>query len=417
MNTVTLIGCEEGVRQTVSRHLTDLPPGTLLQSAEPDDLPDAGTGEALLIVCVDAAEQYLDSVFSGSGTDAGQHAPSPRAVLWVPEGHEPLPFDEWWEGFHLQLRENSDADRVLLGVLGRSPQVLDWMERVEDIAPAWFDDLTESPRALSPERLPFTPTLRQELASDPVCLEWVRERLAGRAEMRWSLLCPSPEEIADWLESAEADARLEANVTRCALARELVQRQSALCVSAGLITPEQAAAKRQAVGVRPPVGEAIRAALTGAWAEAQLQWDTTLQSSAAGLGALLASAFGVQHIQRAAARSTAPTAYAALETTELANLLASGEPITLAYEGHWLHFLLDEEGVRIRAGESAIKRFPDFTVLLSRDQEPLASFVAERGVAILTAEAIRRAHAGGADRLTITREGAHDSTAAGRRGQ
>jgi hypothetical protein len=48
--------------------------------------PPPADAEQVWIVCVTAAEVFLQAVFGPAPVPC-----SPRAILWVPQGHEPLP--------------------------------------------------------------------------------------------------------------------------------------------------------------------------------------------------------------------------------------------------------------------------------------------------------------------------------------
>lgn len=363
------------------------------EEGQAEELSTPRPDSEVWVVCVSVAEKFMNAVFRLPPKDR-----LPKAVLWVPQGKKPLPLADWWEGFHAQLREESEEDISFLEKVSRCARVLDWGERVEDIPAKWFAFLTGSPRPYSVDALPFNEEEKQHLSKCADCREEAYERLQWRAEMRWMMLCPEVSEIAEWLEAGE-DPQLEAHVSNCGLCRETVKRQAWLWEGAGLLTAEQVNAKLAAVGIAEP---AVEQGIAGAWLEATLDWLHEQAQTAVSWAALLAAVL----CRRTALRPALRTARASAEETgvsmeDLNAYLTAGEPVTLWGKEQWLHLMVEGDAVRLRAGKSPADRFEQFRVEFRRGKEVVVAVSAANGVALLTPEHFQNAKLQQADQLVI----------------
>lgn len=137
MTTLKLFGCTATARQRLQQTV-DM---DCCVEGQLEELYEQHQDEAnqVWVVYVNAANEFLDAAF-----DAESHSHLPKAVLWVPQGQQPLPLDDWWEGFAAQLQEERPDDRTMLQRLSRCAQVLEWGERIEDIPQEWFAALTDT---------------------------------------------------------------------------------------------------------------------------------------------------------------------------------------------------------------------------------------------------------------------------------
>lgn len=207
-----------------------------------------GIESTTLVVSVQAARDFIGSAEQAAVIPDSADA----AVLWVPKGQTPLPFDSWVEEFHIQLSEESEADCEFLKRVSQCHQVLSWNDRVEDIPADWYFGFKQSPANLPPGELPFPVDQRRHLAGCRACQEEVRECLQFRFDLRRALLCPSVDELADWLEGkAPLAPKLLSHIPTCQLCQEWVKRQAWLWEGAGLLTKDQVSAKFAEVGITP----------------------------------------------------------------------------------------------------------------------------------------------------------------------
>jgi len=404
MSTLKLFGFTAEEQQSLSQQA----PTSRWEPGRREELGAPRPDGEVWLVRVDAAEEFLNAVFP---PPAVPRPPSPPpAVLWVPRGQEPLPLDDWWEGFSVQLRGASEADMAFLKKIARCGRVLAWGERVEDLPTEWFAGLTGSPRLLTVPDLPFNEEEKAHLERCPDCREEAIERLQGRAERRWTMLCPTVEEIAAWLEEEAKKPRLEEHVRGCALCRETVKRQAFLWEGAELLTSEQVDAKLAAVGLvdwitaewngamwdlvwQPAGTETVRASQPAMPTETQRAWAL-----------LLALVLCRRTPLRPAWRTAgAPATEAEVSLEELQSYLDADEAVTFLGEEQWLHLSAADDAVWLRAGRSAADDFKQFRVEFRRGEEAVVSVSAEGGVARLTAEHFQAAQERGADRVVISR--------------
>ena len=203
------------------------------------------------MVYVAAMTEFLRVVCAMRATAPGPSAAGHRlsAVLWVPQGKEPVAFDRWSSTFAMQLEEAREADQATLYRMSRCPHVLTWGERVAAVPAAWFAALIGSPRLYQVDDLPWDVDTRQHLKSCAACQEEAYTRLQERATFRWDLLCPGVEALATWLEAESEDPTMVAHVACCGLCQETVQWQATLWVKEGLLPATHVCAKLAAVGL------------------------------------------------------------------------------------------------------------------------------------------------------------------------
>jgi hypothetical protein len=326
----------------------------------------------------------------------------PRAVLWVPEGKTPLSLDDWWEGFHAQLREDRPVDCSFLEKVAQCPQVLDWGERIEDIPAKWFDQLGESPQVLDIDVLPFDEEAKRHLTACQVCLEEVYDRLQHRAEMRWEMFCPSVDEVSDWLESEGENAGLEKHIRKCRLCQESAKRQAWLWQGAGLASADRVRSKLTAVGLVSPDVPWLAIGLE--WQKGVAQAQTHAVAAWAALVAFLLCRQGRMHLESGVRREGQGEATVSLD--QISASLREGRAVVLSSEGderRWLHLIADKDGqgVLLRAGKSMAGRFDTFRVEFRRGDHVVVTVPGTREGARLTLEHFQTAQEQQADRLAI----------------
>ena len=386
MSTVKIVGGLSDQRSALQQRLS----GAHWEEAQLADLVVGRADDEVWLVHVGAKPEYSTALAASPNP--------PRAVLWVPHGDAPLPFDEWWEDYSVQLLEARPEDAVLLGRVARCPQVLDWADCISDVPNKWFTELTESPRQLPVERLPFSAEDRRHLQECEDCRAQAYSGLQQQAEIHWAAACPNTSEIGEWLENAEAAPVLEAHVAGCGLCRETVRQQARLWEEASFVTAEAAYAKLSVVGL----AQQTLSRRVAPFLSALLAWEQAAVSSVSEYAALMTQGLSSGMVLRTATRSSAPSAERTkLSLEDLATRLDWGEPITYAGGDRWLYVTLEGEDVLVRVGTGPSKRFRDFTVGFLRAGEAVVTVEAVAGIARLTPEHFASAQQAGAGQVEI----------------
>ena len=363
--------------------------------------------EQVWVVAVSAAPRFLEAERQRRPADESSPSPPlPSAVLWVPDGEDACAFEEWSPRFARQLLGTSDEDRAFLERLSRCPRVLHWHDRVEAIAAHWFAALSESPRLRPIDELPFSEEERQHVKDCEVCAEEAYGWLQHRAQLRWTLLCPTLEEISTWLEAEEEDEDLQTHAFDCALCQETIKRQAWLCEGAGLLTAEQVETKCRAVGI--PIdpspwllAEVVQSQLLTQAAQVQVAQTEALLRHTAQLAALLLQYTALQISWQAVRRRSSAADEIPLGEIEAA--LRTNQGVSLEDSDHWVSLTVDGETVVVQAGTSEAEedRFPHFCVEFQRGADTILSVEAVDGAARLDAEMFRTIQQDHADRLAI----------------
>ncbi len=386
MSTVKIWGGLPDQRLALHKHLS----GARWEEVQLAELTRPHAEDDVWLVHVEAKPEYSRALAASNG-------PS-RSVLWVPEGSPPLPFDEWWEDFSVQLLESRPEDAALLERVARCPQVLDWAERVSDVPANWFASLSGSPRQLAADRLPFSDEDRRHFRQCEDCRAQAYDLLQQQAEIYWTASCPDAAEVGEWLEGADMFSFVQAHAAGCGLCRETVRQQARLWTEEGLLSAEEAYAKLASIGLTAR-SFSERAA---PFLKALLTWKDAAASSAGELAALLTQGLSGGMTLRTATRSaTSPAERPALSLEDLADRLEWGEPITYAGGERWLHVTLDGDDVLIRVGNSPAARFKTFFVEFLRGEEVVLAVESMESVARITPDHFATAQQAGADRVEL----------------
>ena len=386
MNTVKIVGGLSDQRPALQQCLS----GVHWEEAQLADLAVSRAEDEVWLIHVGAKPEYSTALSASPNP--------PRAVLWVPHGDAPLPFEEWWEDYSVQLLEARPEDTVLLGRVARCPQVLDWADRISDVPNKWFTELTESPRQLPIEHLPFSVEDRRHLQECDDCRVQAYSGLQQQAEIHWAAACPDTSEIGEWLENAEAAPVLEAHVANCDLCRETVRQQVRLWEEASFVTAEEGYAKLSVVGL----AQQTLSRRAAPFLSALLAWEQAAVSSVSEYAALMTQGLTSGMALRTTTRSSVPSVDRTnLSLEDLATRLDWGEPITYAGGDRWLHVTLEGEDVLVRVGTGPSKRFRDFTVGFLRAGETVVTVEAVAGIARLTPKHLALAQQAGTDQVEI----------------
>lgn len=383
MTTFKLFGFPAEARQA----LQALAPMAQYEEGDVTALRPLGADQ-VWVVYAPAAAAFLEAVFAAPPV---RHPPP--AVLWVPPGHEPWPFDDWWEGFVAQLEAADAHDRTLLQRLSRCARVLEWGERVEDVPAAWFAALTDPLAPDSLDALPCEAEARAHLRTCADCQAEVSEWLRQGAEERWALRCPPVDDLAAWVATPEADRRLETHVQACRVCQDLVTQQAARWGALGLLPPAQLAAKYVAAGLTPSEPDPV----PGALCTLALGWPQVHVLTVLACAVALATA-----ARRAQAGRLYGGARGAAVAPEVAvqERLTAGGSIVLSRQP-WLAARVEGETVVLEAGHSPATPLARFRVEFWRGAQSVAVVTGEDGVARLDVEVFQRAQAAGADQVVV----------------
>ncbi len=391
MTSIKLLGAAHE-RRALLRHLA----GISWEEGQSDEIEHRPDSEDVWIVCRDSALAFDAALSKRRRKFPASNVP--RAILWVPAGQSPLAFQDWWEAFSLQLEETQQDAASLLIAMVRRPQLLLWSERITSVPRTWFERLVDHPANVAVRKLPFSTAMKEELLQSDEDLAWVRTRLGHLAEAQWAMLCPSSEAITDWLETDRVDPVLEARFKRVALARAAMERQLRMLEDAELISPQRAAAKRQAGGLVERAGPVTWLRSSLLWHGARLKSLGYIAASVAARltqGAILMPSFHAVRGQEAVTDDT-PVAFDTL-VAELEN----GEAVDFTVEDKWVHFVIQDHHLLIRIGENSIKRFKEFQLEFRRGQDKVLTVISDRGMARLTPEHLKQLQDGRARQLVI----------------
>lgn len=386
MSTVKIVGGLSNQRTALHERLS----GVHWEDAQLADLAAGRAEDEVWLVHVGVKPEYSTALAASPNP--------PCAVLWVPKGDAPLPFDEWWEDYSVQLLEARPEDTVLLGRVARCPRVLDWADRISDVPNNWFKELTGSPQQLPIERLPFSAEDRHHLLECEDCHAQAYSALQQQAGIHWAVACPDISEIGEWLENTESASALEAHVAGCGLCRETVRQQARLWKEASFMTAEEVYAKLSVVGlVQQTYSRRVAPFLS-----ALLTWEQAAASSVSEYAAMITQGLSGGMVLRTATRSSAPSVDRTnLSLDDLATRLDWGEPVTYAGGERWLHVTLEGDDVLLRVGTGPSKRFKDFTVCFLRADKAAVTVEAVVGIARLTPKHFASAQLAGAGQVEI----------------
>jgi hypothetical protein len=345
---------------------------------------DAKVPDPVWMVHIDATPAFMEAV--------ADMPDRPKAILWVPRGHEGIPSEAWWEVFDMRLREGNAIDRASLERLAQCPQVLDWAERVEDIPSQWFIDCQTIPQSV--DRLPFEPTHLAHLQTCSACRDEAFEHLGRRVERRLELTPPSMEQLTLWLKSEETDPRLEGQVAHQETLRETVKRLAMLYVGAKLITKAHAEVKFRAVGLPVEAEPFLSVSLSDIFQLPRLptaRFGETLTRWATGL----AEVFGEGQLAPTPATTRAET------LRRLGVRLSAGDYITIRHGEKLFILKLEPNALQLQVARRATQRLRRFSVVFHRGGEVVLSVAGTDGVVRLTTEHFETAECERADRLRI----------------
>jgi hypothetical protein len=247
-----------------------------------------------------------------------------------------------------------------------------WEERVDAVPRPWFEALTENPRRLPLESLPFGETERQHLAQCATCRAAALDALERRAQLRWMVLCPDASEISAWLRGG-TNADLEAHLRACKLCAAQTQRTAWLAHGTRLLSRKQVEAK---LGVFAELWEAFVAWLVEYYLFTGAAWRLL------GRG-------------RRAAWTT---------KEELQERLAGDDSVTLARaqaDVRWLLAQRQGDRIIIQAGASAAAKRKSFRLVFRCGTTVVHTVATRDGRLPLKAEDLALARHAGADEFDI----------------
>ena len=223
-----------------------------------------------------------------------------------------------------------------------------------------------------------------------MCAEEAYGWLQHRAQLRWTLLCPTLEEISTWLEAEEENEDLQTHAFDCALCQETIKRQAWLWEGADLLTSEQVDTKCRAVGIPidpPPwiLAEVVQNQLLTQAVQIQIAQAEAVLQNTVRLAALLLQYTALQVSWRTVRRRSSTDD---IPVDEIEAALRTDQGIQLEDSEHWVSFTVDGETVAVRAGTSKAEadRFLHFCVEFQRGTDTILAVEAVDGEARLSAE-------------------------------
>lgn len=253
-----------------------------------------------------------------------------------------------------------------------------WVDRVDDVPRSWFEALTENPRRLPMEKLPFNKEEREHLNDCDACRAAALDALEQRAQRRWMVLCPEASELSAWLRGG-TNAALEAHLRECALCNEQAKRIAWLSHGAGLLSREYVEAKLRIIKPTPEKTEEAWDVFV-AWLVEHF-WFTREEQRAIG------QAVTGWRLVVGGRRAAPPT------KADLKERLTGDDSATLnrsEADVRWLLAQREGDAVVVQAGTSAAEKRERFRLVFRRGKDVIHSVTTREGCLRLTREDLIR---------------------------